>query len=245
MPRSCSTCRSTARRACRRPTRLRGLRPRPPRPVLRGPRPPGRRRALAEAHPEETWECSHLGGDRFAGTMVLLPARPLLRLGRRRRPGRGWPTPSSPAASCRGSCAVAARSRTPSRPRSTSPAPPSATTASTLPADGEEAAPRTAGGPPRPPGRGTVSRREASFLVELDEDPFRTLAVDVRRDSVRAGAAVRAARDRLTPRRVGGRVRKARQIGSGWSSTIAFMTRVDSTRRTPGSAESRSSQSRW
>ncbi|MFB2597045.1 sucrase ferredoxin [Herbiconiux sp. P17] len=28
---------------------------------------------LAEAFPEETWECSHLGGDRFAGTMVLLP----------------------------------------------------------------------------------------------------------------------------------------------------------------------------
>lgn len=29
--------------------------------------------ALAEAFPEETWECSHLGGDRFAATMVLLP----------------------------------------------------------------------------------------------------------------------------------------------------------------------------
>ncbi|MFD4422045.1 sucrase ferredoxin [Agromyces sp. NPDC058484] len=29
--------------------------------------------ALAEAHPEETWECSHLGGDRFAGTMVVFP----------------------------------------------------------------------------------------------------------------------------------------------------------------------------
>ena len=28
---------------------------------------------LAQLHPEETWECSHLGGDRFAGTMVLLP----------------------------------------------------------------------------------------------------------------------------------------------------------------------------
>ncbi len=28
---------------------------------------------LASEHPEETWECSHLGGDRFAGTMVLLP----------------------------------------------------------------------------------------------------------------------------------------------------------------------------
>ena len=29
--------------------------------------------ALAAAHPEETWECSHLGGDRFAGTMVVFP----------------------------------------------------------------------------------------------------------------------------------------------------------------------------
>ena len=28
---------------------------------------------LAEAYPDETWECSHLGGDRFAGTMVLFP----------------------------------------------------------------------------------------------------------------------------------------------------------------------------
>ncbi|MEJ3406050.1 sucrase ferredoxin [Rathayibacter sp. YIM 133350] len=28
---------------------------------------------LADAYPDETWECSHLGGDRFAGTMVLLP----------------------------------------------------------------------------------------------------------------------------------------------------------------------------
>jgi hypothetical protein len=30
-------------------------------------------RQLADAFPAETWECSHLGGDRFAGTMVLLP----------------------------------------------------------------------------------------------------------------------------------------------------------------------------
>jgi (2Fe-2S) ferredoxin len=29
--------------------------------------------SLAAAFPEETWECSHLGGDRFAGTMVLFP----------------------------------------------------------------------------------------------------------------------------------------------------------------------------
>lgn len=35
----------------------------------------GRRAAqdLAAAFPEETWECSHLGGDRFAATMVLFP----------------------------------------------------------------------------------------------------------------------------------------------------------------------------
>jgi len=29
--------------------------------------------ALSAAHPEETWEVSHVGGDRFAGNMVLLP----------------------------------------------------------------------------------------------------------------------------------------------------------------------------
>jgi (2Fe-2S) ferredoxin len=28
---------------------------------------------LSERYPEQTWECSHLGGDRFAGTMVVLP----------------------------------------------------------------------------------------------------------------------------------------------------------------------------
>jgi hypothetical protein len=29
--------------------------------------------ALDRAHPEETWEVSHIGGDRFAGNMVVLP----------------------------------------------------------------------------------------------------------------------------------------------------------------------------
>lgn len=29
--------------------------------------------ALARQHPTETWECSHLGGDRFAATMVVFP----------------------------------------------------------------------------------------------------------------------------------------------------------------------------
>lgn len=29
--------------------------------------------ALAAAYPDETWECSHLGGDRFAATMLVLP----------------------------------------------------------------------------------------------------------------------------------------------------------------------------
>lgn len=29
--------------------------------------------ALGRAHPEETWEVSHIGGDRFAGNMVVLP----------------------------------------------------------------------------------------------------------------------------------------------------------------------------
>jgi hypothetical protein len=29
--------------------------------------------ALDESHPEQTWEVSHIGGDRFAGNMVVLP----------------------------------------------------------------------------------------------------------------------------------------------------------------------------
>jgi hypothetical protein len=29
--------------------------------------------ALAAAHPDRTWECSHVGGDRFAANLVLLP----------------------------------------------------------------------------------------------------------------------------------------------------------------------------
>ncbi|MFG1906859.1 sucrase ferredoxin [Kribbella sp. NPDC048928] len=29
--------------------------------------------ALASAHPERTWECSHIGGDRFAANVVVLP----------------------------------------------------------------------------------------------------------------------------------------------------------------------------
>lgn len=29
--------------------------------------------ALAQAYPEETWECSHLGGDRFAATLIIFP----------------------------------------------------------------------------------------------------------------------------------------------------------------------------
>jgi hypothetical protein len=29
--------------------------------------------ALARAHPRATWECSHLGGDRFAATLILFP----------------------------------------------------------------------------------------------------------------------------------------------------------------------------
>jgi hypothetical protein len=30
--------------------------------------------ALAAAHPESTWECSHVGGDRFAANLLLLPS---------------------------------------------------------------------------------------------------------------------------------------------------------------------------
>ncbi len=29
--------------------------------------------ALAKAEPDRTWECSHIGGDRFAGNLVVLP----------------------------------------------------------------------------------------------------------------------------------------------------------------------------
>lgn len=29
--------------------------------------------ALAEAHPDRAWECSHIGGDRFAGNLLVLP----------------------------------------------------------------------------------------------------------------------------------------------------------------------------
>jgi hypothetical protein len=29
--------------------------------------------ALAASHPEQTWECSHIGGDRFAANVVVLP----------------------------------------------------------------------------------------------------------------------------------------------------------------------------
>jgi len=29
--------------------------------------------ALARSHPEQMWECSHIGGDRFAGNLVVLP----------------------------------------------------------------------------------------------------------------------------------------------------------------------------
>ena len=30
-------------------------------------------RALSQAYPEQTWECSHMGGDRFAGNLLCLP----------------------------------------------------------------------------------------------------------------------------------------------------------------------------
>jgi hypothetical protein len=29
--------------------------------------------ALARHYPDETWECSHLGGDRFAATLIVFP----------------------------------------------------------------------------------------------------------------------------------------------------------------------------
>lgn len=38
-----------------------------------GRRGPAIARALAEMRPEQTWECSHIGGDRFAANLVCLP----------------------------------------------------------------------------------------------------------------------------------------------------------------------------
>ena len=29
--------------------------------------------AMSRSHPEQTWECSHIGGDRFAGNLLVLP----------------------------------------------------------------------------------------------------------------------------------------------------------------------------
>ena len=55
-----------------------GTTPAAPSAVVRSPL------ALAEAAPEQTWEVSHIGGDRFAGNLLVLPARALLRPARRR-----------------------------------------------------------------------------------------------------------------------------------------------------------------
>ena len=50
------------------------MHPRPARPVLRGEGPAGRHGTRCDVIPNETWECSHLGGDRFAATMMIFPA---------------------------------------------------------------------------------------------------------------------------------------------------------------------------
>ena len=41
--------------------------------MLRGARATGRAARSPRALPEQTWESSHLGGDRFAATMIVLP----------------------------------------------------------------------------------------------------------------------------------------------------------------------------
>ena len=43
-----------------------------PRPLLRRPRPPARRRTGRRRRPD-VWETTHLGGHRFAPTMLVLP----------------------------------------------------------------------------------------------------------------------------------------------------------------------------
>ena len=50
-----------------------GLRPRPARHLLRGAGPAGGRPRWRERWPGATWECSHVGGDRFAANLVVLP----------------------------------------------------------------------------------------------------------------------------------------------------------------------------
>ena len=69
------------RRARQRPLRradagryrpVRGLHARPARPVLRGAWTSARVGAL-QAYPDQTWESTHIGGDRFAGNMIAFP----------------------------------------------------------------------------------------------------------------------------------------------------------------------------
>ena len=63
--------------------------------------------ALAAAHPEETWEVSHIGGDRFAGNLLVLPHG--LYYGRLdpAAAARASPAPTWPASSTSTTCAAA------------------------------------------------------------------------------------------------------------------------------------------
>ena len=76
-------------------------------------------RALRESPwADEVWECSHIGGDRFAGNLVLLPDSLYFgALRRRGRRARCWPRTMT-AGSTWPTSAVARRSAWPSRPPS-------------------------------------------------------------------------------------------------------------------------------
>ena len=61
--------------------------------------------ALAAAHPEQTWEVSHIGGDRFAANVLVLPDG--LYYGRvSAADAPRWPPPTSPADSTWTTCAA-------------------------------------------------------------------------------------------------------------------------------------------
>ena len=69
--------------------------------------------ALDDAHPEQTWEVSHIGGDRFAGQPGRAAGGPLLRAARPaggRSPSRAR---TSPASSTSTTCAAGRRTRWP------------------------------------------------------------------------------------------------------------------------------------
>ena len=164
-------------------------------------------RALPAAGPADVWECSHLGGDRFAANVLVLPARLLLRAGARRRRGAGRRARAGP-----GGAAVAARPGRRATPRDR---PPSSTPARSWGCSGSTTcrsptsgrspgpAPRSSAGRSRWPGPhgdvvATVESRPSSRRREphLPGDASRTLA-----DVARAGALGRTAAPPAEPAR--------------------------------------------